>query len=109
MSQGAKHDYEKVRVELLSSVALTEMAKALTFGAKKYEAWNWAKGISYTRVLGASLRHLLAYMSGEDKDPETGLSHIAHLACNCMFILHYEKFRTEFDDRQKEYYESSKK
>lgn len=106
---GVKHDSEKPRMDLLSPIALEELAKVLTFGAKKYAPYNWAKGIAYSRILGAMLRHLLAFSRGQDKDPETGLSHIAHLMCNCQFLLHFEKYRTEFDDRPKDIYDSSKK
>lgn len=98
---GKKLDTGKVPMELLPPVALLEVAKVLGFGAKKYDGWNWAKGISYSRILGATLRHVFAYLGGEDKDPETGLSHMAHAACECLFILHYEQFKKEFDDRFK--------
>jgi hypothetical protein len=100
---GHKADDVKIPCELLPPVALIEIAKVLQFGSKKYAAWNWAKGLSYTRVLGAILRHVFAYLMGEDKDPETGLSHVAHAACECLFILHYEKFKPEFDDRFRQY------
>ncbi len=106
INEGTKLDKDKVQLELLSPIALTEIGKVLTFGAKKYASWNWAKGIKYTRVLGAIMRHLLAYMGGEDKDPESGLSHIAHLMTNCMFLLHFEKIRPDLDDREKNAYES---
>lgn len=101
---GLKFDQEKPRMDLISPVALEELAKVLTHGAKKYSAWNWSNGIAYTRVLAALLRHIYAYLRGEDKDPETGLSHIAHAMCNCMFLLHFDKFRREFDDREKAAY-----
>lgn len=97
---GVKHDQQKIRLELLSPIALEELSKVLTFGANKYAAWNWSNGLSYTRVLGALLRHTFAYMRGESHDPETGLSHMAHAMCNCMFLLHFEKMRPEFDDRE---------
>ena len=98
---GIKHDQDKVRVELLSPIAMNEIAKVLTFGAKKYADNNWRKGIKWSRVLGASLRHLLAYMGGENKDPESGLSHLSHLGCCVMFLLEYEVTHTELDDRYK--------
>lgn len=104
-SVAIKHDDSKVRLELLSPIALTEIAKVLTFGAKKYASWNWSKGLLYTRILAAIFRHLMAYLSGENLDPESGLSHIAHIACNCMFLLHFEKFRPDLDDREKKAYD----
>lgn len=101
---GLKFDDKKPRYDLISPVALEELAKVLTLGAEKYQPYNWAKGIVYSRILGAILRHVFAYLRGESKDPETGLSHIAHAMCNCMFLLHYEKLRPEFDDRAKDAY-----
>ncbi len=98
---GKKNDSEKPRVELLSSIALIEIAKVMTFGAKKYDSHNWRGGIAWSRVLGAALRHLLAFLGGESKDPETGLSHLAHLACCTMFLLEYQVTHPELDDRYK--------
>jgi hypothetical protein len=96
-----KHDSEKVRMDLLDPAAIEKLAQVLTFGAKKYEAHNWRRGISKSRLLGAALRHLFSYMRGEDNDPESGLSHVAHAMCCCMFLLGLEK-RTELDDRWKD-------
>lgn len=96
---GKKNDSEKIRMELLSTTALLEIAKVMTFGAKKYDADNWRGGIAWRRVLGAALRHLTAFNDGEDTDPETGLSHLAHLGCCVMFLLEYEKTHKELDDR----------
>src|SRR5678810_808588 len=58
---GKKHDQDKVPLQLLPLDALTEIAKVLQFGAKKYAARNWEKGIEYDRVFGATLRHLYAW------------------------------------------------
>jgi hypothetical protein len=96
-----KHDSEKVRMDLLDPRAIEKLAQVLTFGAKKYEAQNWRRGISKSRLLGAALRHLFSYMRGEDADPESGLSHVAHAMCCCMFLLGLEK-RTDLDDRWKD-------
>lgn len=98
---GVKHDGEKPRMDLVSPVAAVELAKVLTFGAKKYAAHNWRKGIAYTRCIAAILRHTYAYLAGETLDPETGLSHMAHVMCEAMFLVEYENSRPEFDDRYK--------
>ncbi len=99
---GVKHDDGKVPLDLLSSVALEEIAKVMAFGKKKYAAHNWRGGLAWSRVIGAALRHLLAFNRGEDKDPETGLSHLAHLGCCVLFLLEFEKTHKELDDRYKE-------
>lgn len=98
---GTKYDQEKIRLELLSTPALLEIAKVLTFGAKKYSDNNWRKGFLWTRLIGAALRHVLSFMGGEDKDPETGFSHIAHAACCLMFLLEHEIKKLGTDDRYK--------
>lgn len=97
-----KLDGEKPRVDLLPAVALEEIAKVLTFGAKKYDNWNWAKGFKWSRLLGAAGRHLFAFMRGEDKDSESGLSHLAHLGCCVVFLLWHERFKKDLDDRFKD-------
>lgn len=78
MSGGTKHDQEKTRLELLDPIWLEGTGKVLTFGARKYAAWNWKKGIQLSRLLGACLRHIFAFLGGEDKDPETRLSRLYH-------------------------------
>lgn len=95
---GKKFDGDKPRMELISSIALTELAKVLTFGAKKYSSNNWRAGIAYSRIVGACMRHLNAYNAGEMLDHETGLSHAAHLMCEAMFLLEFEKTHPELND-----------
>lgn len=97
---GLKNDSEKAaRPELLPTEALEEISKVLAFGAKKYEDNNWRRGFKWTRVLGALFRHLYAWARGEDKDPETGLSHLAHAGCNVLFLLTFELTGAGQDDR----------
>lgn len=100
---GLKYDQGKPRMDLLSSIAITELAKVLEFGSRKYEAHNWRKGIAISRLLGAALRHIIAYQGGEDKDPETGLPHTAHAMCCLMFIIEMQIVHPELDDRYKGY------
>lgn len=99
---GTKFDQDKPRMDLIDSEAMEELAKVLTFGAKKYAEDNWRKGIKIRRLIGAGLRHMFAFLRGEDNDEETGLSHIAHAMCCCMFIIWTLKHREDLDDRYKE-------
>lgn len=96
-----KDDSEKIRVELLSVPAMTAIAEVMTFGARKYDAHNWRKGFAWSRLIGAAIRHMFAWMSGEDKDPESGLSHLAHAGCCIMFLIEHEKQGLGTDDRYK--------
>lgn len=100
--QGTKYDQDKPRMELLDSEWLEEVAWVLTFGARKYAADNWRGGISIRRLLGAALRHLFAVVRGEDRDPESGLTHVGHLSCCAMFLYWTLKHKPELDDRWKD-------
>lgn len=99
--KGLKYDGEKPRMDLLSTEALRRIAEVLTFGAKKYDPNNWRKGIEWSRVIAAAMRHLTAFNAGEDFDPESGLSHLSHLGCCVMFLLEFQKTHPEMDDRYK--------
>jgi hypothetical protein len=96
-----KFDTDKLPVNLLSSEALLQTAAVLKFGADKYHAHNWRDGFAWSRPLAAAMRHIMAFNDGEDKDPESGLSHLAHAACCIMFLLEFEKTHPELDDRYK--------
>jgi len=96
-----KFDTDKLPLNLLSTEAMNQTAAVLKFGAQKYAEHNWRKGFTWSRPLAAAMRHLTAFNDGEDKDPESGLSHLAHAACCIMFLLEFEKTHKELDDRYK--------
>lgn len=97
--EGIKFDSGKIRLELIPPEFLYAVGDILTYGAKKYDDHNWARGMSWTRVYGALQRHLNAWLSGEDLDPETGKSHLWHASCNMAFLVTYEKRQVGVDDR----------
>jgi len=100
-----KSDAGKADWSLMPFEAIEEINKVLEFGAKKYAAHNWklGTGFKYSRILNSLLRHIFAYMRGEDNDPESGLSHLAHAGCNIVFLLYYNRYKDKFnnDDRVK--------
>ena len=96
-----KFDDGKLPLHLLSTEAMNQTAAVLAFGADKYAEHNWRKGFVWSRPLAAAMRHITAFNAGEDKDPESGLSHLAHAACCIMFLLEFEKTHKELDDRYK--------
>lgn len=96
---GLKYDSDKPDMSLLSSISMVELAKVLSFGKEKYAAHNWRKGISLTRLNAAAMRHIFAHNNGEDLDPETGLSHLAHAMCCMMFAVELQQTRSDVDDR----------
>ncbi|MFY8212229.1 MAG: dATP/dGTP diphosphohydrolase domain-containing protein [Candidatus Nanopelagicus sp.] len=96
-----KFDTDKLPLHLLSTEAMNQTAAVLKFGAIKYAEHNWRKGFTWSRPLSAAMRHITAFNDGEDKDPESGLSHLAHAACCIMFLLEFEKTQPQLDDRYK--------
>jgi hypothetical protein len=96
-----KFDQDKLPLHLLSTEAMNQTAAVLKFGAQKYAEHNWRKGFTWSRPLSAAMRHITAFNDGEDRDPESGLSHLAHAACCIMFLLEFEKTHRELDDRYK--------
>ena len=96
---GIKFDYGKPPMWLLPRIPLIEIAKVLDFGAAKYKPHNWRGGMKWSRLASALLRHIFAWLEGEDADEETGLSHLSHAGCCLIFLLEYEARGLGEDDR----------
>ena len=93
MSDLLKYDSGKPMASLVEPEFILGMAKVMTKGAEKYAIDNWKQGHSeedIRRYKDALMRHILAYLSGEKNDPETGLSHAYHASCNLMFLNYFE-------------------
>jgi hypothetical protein len=98
-SEGRKDDSGKTPWHLLPPDALKQIVLVLEFGAGKYGDRNWEKGMHWSRPFSALMRHMWAWWRGESRDPETGLSHLAHAGCCILFLLSYEGRATGTDDR----------
>ncbi|QHJ84311.1 MAG: hypothetical protein [Caudoviricetes sp.] len=85
---GVKHDSDKPRFSLLPLKQVWDIVAVLEFGAKKYAPDNWQKvPDAENRYFDAAMRHLCAWRSGEKRDPETNLPHLAHAACCLLFLM----------------------
>lgn len=98
---GIKDNKGKARIDLIPPDAIFAIAEVLTFGARKYRTWNWARGLPWGDTFASLQRHLWAWANGEDVDPETGLSHLAHANCQAMFLLTFAIRDVGDDDRWK--------
>ena len=86
---GVKYDSQKPRTDLLPPRTLLEVAKVLSFGAKKYDPNNW-KNVEdlQARYTAAALRHIMDHMVDPDAvDNESGIDTLAHAICCLMFKL----------------------
>jgi len=134
MDSARRYNKGKLGYHLFSNYAQKEKAKVYTLGAHKYtlyedeygnkilgkdisldEAsklkvidsgeWNWTKGQSWTESIGSIKRHIQAWESGEDYDPDLGTFHLANAAWGLDTLLDYYKSHPEFDDRIKPYFD----
>lgn len=86
---GAKLDAGKPLAGILGdfSLALMEVVKVGTYGARKYTRRGWEEvpdGI--TRYEDAMWRHLLAFYDS-DVDADSGCLHLAQVAWNALAVL----------------------
>ncbi len=86
-----KADKGKLLFSLLTrglALPLRAVAAVLTYGAQKYEPESWkAVPDAARRYEDAMDRHLNQWKAGEQFDEESGLHHMAHIACNALFLL----------------------
>ena len=88
--QEAKADAGKPRPTLVPVSLIEAVASIREYGVAKYrDPDNWKK-VDAERYRNAAYRHWLAYIKGEKLDPESGLPHLHHCACNLAFLIEME-------------------
>lgn len=96
-----KNDSDKDPWHLAPWDAFRAVVKVMAFGANKYAERNWEKGFDWHRLHRAAIEHLTSWWEGQDKDPETGYSHLWHAGCCVMFLIAHELRGIGNDDRPK--------
>lgn len=86
-----KADSGKLQWSLMPFEELKDVVRVLMFGAEKYNPDNWKKCDDTKRYKDALIRHVISYVIGDEKDEESGLSHLAHVVCNCLFLMWFDK------------------
>lgn len=90
----------KVPLGLIPPHAMEQTAWVHKLGSEKYGIFNWRKtGVCASTYVNAILRHLNAWRDGEDLDPESGISHLAHIACSANILMDAEYCGKLQDDR----------
>lgn len=89
--QEVKADAGKPRLTLVPPRIIWDIAEVREYGTKKYgDPENWRK-VEKQRYKDAAFRHMMGYLAGEKSvDPESGLPHLWHLACNIAFLCELE-------------------
>lgn len=92
-----KADDGKLRYDLIPIHALEGIAKIFTYGAQKYEDYNWLKSKYPDRYYAAMCRHMAEIRKGNMIDGESGLLHFDH-ALVCL-IMYRELIRRRNDEK----------
>ena len=96
---GGQKGKKQAQVGALDPQALLEVARVAGFGTDKYERYNFLKGYDWSLSFDALCRHLFAWWSGEDNDPESGLSHMGHVGWHALALLAFSQRNVGTDNR----------
>ena len=83
----------------------TQIAVASVFAASsvenggKYPDNNWMRGMNWSTPIACAKRHLEAFISGEDLDPQSGVPHLWHVQANIAMLIEYSVIFPSGDDR----------
>ena len=93
---------DKAPLWLLPPSALEAASQAHAHGAAKYGPANWrARRVCASTYVSAMMRHLNAWRDGEDNDPESGFTHLAHIIASANILIDAKACGTLEDDRLK--------
>lgn len=89
--QEAKADAGKLKISLVPRQIIKDIAEVRMYGNEKYgDPENW-RDVEACRYRDALCRHLLEYLDDpESVDPESGIKHLKHIACNVAFLCEME-------------------
>jgi hypothetical protein len=69
-------------------------------GARKYGPYNWREeGVGASTYLSAAMRHLRAYLDGEQNAMDSGVHHLGHAMACLAILLDAEAVGNLVDDR----------
>jgi len=94
-----KKDAGKLRYDLIPCRPLAELARVYTLGARKYSPRGWERGMQWSRIFAAMMRHAWKWWSGQRYDPDDGQHHLASVAWCALALMEYERTHAELDDR----------
>ena len=100
-STGGSKNRKPEAYSLIPVEFLAEVARVYNYGATKYSAENWRQGYPWSWSYDALGRHLAAFWSGQEIDPESGRHHLAHAAFHLASLYTYSENSRylEHDDR----------
>lgn len=77
----------KIDTHLVPFSVIVAAAAGLNYGASKYDAHNFEKGLNMTDLTNSIDRHNRAIMGGEENDRDSGLPHYVLLASSIAMLV----------------------
>lgn len=74
------------RYDLISPIGIRRIAETCDEGAKKYDDFNWEKGMPVHDLLNHVIAHCYMYLSGDRSE-----DHLAHAGWGCLAACHSEE------------------
>lgn len=100
-NQEAKSDGGKPRPSLVPPALIRGVDAIREYGCKKYTDPNNWRRVEPQRYWDALLRHgLAAWDNWKAVDPESGMPHLWHIACNAGFLMQYMEEEQDGKDNQ---------
>jgi hypothetical protein len=90
----------KPPMHLIPPVANVLESLVFGLGEVKYGPYNWrSHSVAASVYVSALYRHVAAWFDGEESDPESGMSHLAHARACIAIILDAQSCGKLVDDR----------
>lgn len=92
----------KPSIAFIPPVAILEEAVVMAMGSERYGFFNWqADPVDASTYYSAAFRHLASWFAGENSDPESGVSHLAHVRACMAILIDAQASGNLIDDRPK--------
>lgn len=94
-STGSVRDMQEGKGDMVSIPweSILRLSRHYEAGAKKYERWNFRKGIPVSSFIDSAMRHLAKYQCGEDDE-----DHLSAAAFNVLGAMLMENTMPEMQD-----------
>ena len=91
---------KKSPLNLVPPALIIYAAEGMRDGAKKYGPFNWRESkVRASIYLAAAMRHLLAYLDGQELAEDSGVHHLAHAVAGLGILIDAKENRCLIDDR----------
>lgn len=96
---GGQKASKPMQLGYVDPLALEQLGLVAGYGASKYEKWNYLRGFDWSLSYNAMQRHMHSFWKGENLDPETGVSHMAHASWHGLALVSFDLRGLGNDDR----------